>query len=110
MSGRCTCGARRIRGARVWHIDAHHDAYGSTDPAAWRALVMEPGAVTSATSATYLLQAWRAGIVAQVVWLVPAWLGVPAARADFEREMGSAPSFFTFVDYSTLAHPRSVTS
>ena len=95
-----------VRGASVWHLDAHHDAYGSTDPSVWRtSLTPGFGCSHGITSATYLLAAWRAGIVAEIVWLVPEWLGLAAARLDLEREMGPSCTAFTLATFGSIEPP-----
>jgi hypothetical protein len=96
-----------VRGARVWHIDAHHDAYGSTDATIWSSSCGSSAPLSrAATSATYLLAAWRAGLISEVVWLVPEWLGVDSAAKDIEREMGGRPTFISIDLVSNL--PRLV--
>jgi hypothetical protein len=96
-----------VRGARCWHVDAHHDLYGSTDPSAWRATCppIGRGPVPSATSATYLLLAWRAGVVSEVVWLIPDWLPRKAAEDDLRREMGQDAHFITIAPASGTPVP-----
>lgn len=95
-----------IRSARVWHVDAHHDAYGSTDASVWSASLEDAFACDDRiTSATFLLAAWRAGIVSEVVWLVPAWLGLDLARRDLERELGRRRTVFTIATLGTVDVP-----
>jgi len=99
-----------IRAARCWHIDAHHDMYGSTDTSIWRRRATAGDAERSGddgcwTSATYLLYAWRAGIVRDVVWVIPDWLSREDAEADLRREMGRNVHFIHVVRAADVAIP-----
>jgi hypothetical protein len=95
-----------VVGARVWHVDAHHDAYGSTDPLVWGAALSHGFPYDDRiTSATYLLAAWRAGIVHEVVWLVPPWLGLDAAERDLRRELGKRTAPFTLALLGSVELP-----
>ena len=100
--------ALQIRNARCWHVDAHHDLYGSTDVTTWRVRANPSGTSSYSpwTSATYLLYAWRAGIVQDVVWVVPDWLDMNAAWSDLRREMGDRPSFIHLARLCEVDIPR----
>lgn len=99
-----------VRGARCWHIDAHHDMYGSTDTSVWRRRATEANAKACRdssqwTSATYLLHAWRAGIIRNVVWIIPDWLSREDAESDLRREMGSNAPFIDLVRQEDVILP-----
>jgi len=96
-----------VRNARCWHVDAHHDLYGSTDVSAWRMPCVKSSLAPAprSTSATYLLRAWRVGVVREVVWVIPDWLPMEAAQDDLRREMGSDTSFVRIVRGSNTMVP-----
>jgi hypothetical protein len=80
-----------VMSGEVWHIDAHHDCYGATDHRVWRTVArpQHPNC-PSITSATYLLAAWRVGMVKRIVWVIPSWLPEASAAKSLRREMGPA--------------------
>jgi hypothetical protein len=85
-----------IRQARVWHLDPHHDFYGSTNSNVWNGhLSRNISSKLIINSATYLLAAWRFGIVNEVIWVIPKWLSKDKAKKDLEREMGKGLKFIT---------------